>query len=182
MNARTEAKEYAESPQALPAGETEPVRIYVACLAAYNNGVLHGRWIDAARGEDHIWEETRAMLAASPIPDAEEWAIHDYEGFESASLEEYSSFATVAALAEFIGEHGRLGAELYSHFGNDLEAAHAAFEDYAGEHESLAHFAEDLNRDCGPAIPKCFEYYIDWEAMGRDMELSGDVFTIETGF
>ena len=85
MNARTEAKEYAESPQALPAGETEPVRIYVACLAAYNNGVLHGRWIDAARGEDHIWEETRAMLAASPIPDAEEWAIHDYEGFESAS-------------------------------------------------------------------------------------------------
>lgn len=22
-------------------------RIYVACLAAYNNGHLHGRWIDA---------------------------------------------------------------------------------------------------------------------------------------
>ena len=22
-------------------------RIYVACLAAYNNGRLHGRWIDA---------------------------------------------------------------------------------------------------------------------------------------
>lgn len=22
-------------------------RIYVACLASYNNGVLHGKWIDA---------------------------------------------------------------------------------------------------------------------------------------
>ena len=27
---------------------TEP-RIYVACLAAYNNGILHGAWIDAAQ-------------------------------------------------------------------------------------------------------------------------------------
>ena len=24
-------------------------RIYVACLAAYNNGHLHGAWIDAAQ-------------------------------------------------------------------------------------------------------------------------------------
>ena len=39
-----------------------------------------------------------------------------------------------------------------------------------------------MNLECGPAIPKRYEYYIDWEAMGRDMELSGDVFTIETGF
>jgi len=23
----------------------DPIRIYVACLAAYNNGHLHGRWI-----------------------------------------------------------------------------------------------------------------------------------------
>ncbi|HCJ18704.1 MAG TPA: antirestriction protein ArdA, partial [Hyphomonas sp.] len=29
---------------AAPTPETRP-RIYVACLAAYNNGCLHGRWI-----------------------------------------------------------------------------------------------------------------------------------------
>ena len=109
------------APLETPAGRScetpqrDDCRIYVACLAAYNNDILHGRWIDAASGEAHIWGETRAMLAASPIPNAEEWAIHDYEGFEGASLEEYSSFETVAALSEFIGEHGRLGAELYSH-------------------------------------------------------------------
>jgi Antirestriction protein (ArdA) len=28
----------------------EEYRIYVACLAAYNNGYLHGKWIDATRG------------------------------------------------------------------------------------------------------------------------------------
>ena len=55
---------------------TSEIRIYVACLAAYNNGCLHGRWIDAMQGEDHIWLETSAMLAASPVQDAEEYAIH----------------------------------------------------------------------------------------------------------
>ena len=29
-------------------------RIYVACLAAYNNGYLHGAWIDADQGADEI--------------------------------------------------------------------------------------------------------------------------------
>jgi antirestriction protein len=38
------------------------------------------------------------MLADSPIPGAEEWAIHDYEDFEGASLSEYASFETVCAL------------------------------------------------------------------------------------
>ena len=43
--------------------ETNPIRIYVACLAAYNNGHLHGRWIDATHGENHIHTQVKAMLA-----------------------------------------------------------------------------------------------------------------------
>ena len=46
--------------------------IYVACLAAYNNGKLHGAWIDATQELDTILEAVQAMLAASPEPDAEE--------------------------------------------------------------------------------------------------------------
>ena len=82
---------------AAPTPETRP-RIYVACLAAYNNGCLHGRWIDATT-PDEVMAEVCAMLAASPLPDAEEWAIHDYEGFEGAHLSEYESFETVCNLA-----------------------------------------------------------------------------------
>ena len=47
-------------------------RIYVACLAAYNNGILHGEWIDADQGVEHISEQAAAMLKASPIEDAED--------------------------------------------------------------------------------------------------------------
>lgn len=56
-------------------------RIYVACLAAYNNGILYGKWIDADQDADSIRLEIQIMLAGSPVPRAEEWAIHDYEGF-----------------------------------------------------------------------------------------------------
>ena len=78
--------------------QTEQPRIYVACLAAYNNGILHGAWIEATEAWS-MWEATRDMLAKSPIPDAEEWAIHDHEGFASIRINEYDSFERVAELA-----------------------------------------------------------------------------------
>lgn len=157
-------------------------RIYVACLAAYNAGRLHGRWISAAKGEAHIWHETRAMLADSPEPGPEEHAIHDYENFQGAAISEYASFESVCELAGFIQAHGILAAKLYVHFGEDIQQSRAALDDHAGEYSGLAEFAECLTRDTGPDIPAALEPYIDWQAMGRDMELSGDIFTITLGF
>ena len=156
-------------------------KIYVACLAAYNNGKLHGQWIDAT-SPDEITEQVRAMLAASPEPDAEEWAIHDYEGFEGIRLSEYASFETVCELADFIEEHGELGAKVLENFGDNIGEAKQALEDcYSGEYSSLAEFAQEITEGQGE-IPSHLEYYIDWEKMGRDLELGGDVFTIELGF
>ena len=110
--------------------ETNPIRIYVACLAAYNNGSLHGRWIDATLGENHIHTQVKAMLANSPERGAEEWAIHDYEGFEGAPISEWDSFERIANLAEFITEHETLGGKLLEHFGGDLDDAKIAFDNY----------------------------------------------------
>ena len=156
-------------------------RIYVACLAAYNNGRLHGAWI-VATTPDEIMAGVRTMLAASPEPDAEEWAIHDYEGFQGASLSEYAPFETVCDLADFLGEHGEVGAKLYRHFGDDLEQARAAFEDYAGEYRSAADFAEEFIRETGTEIPASLDYYIDWTALARDMALNGEIMVFQTGF
>ncbi len=50
--------------------------IYVACLASYNNAILHGVWIDATQSEDDIMKEIWEMLDNSPEPNAEEYAIH----------------------------------------------------------------------------------------------------------
>jgi len=162
--------------------ETNPIRIYVACLAAYNNGSLHGRWIDASLGQNHIHSEVKSMLAASPELDAEEHAIHDYEGFEGAPISEWDSFERIADLAEFIGEHEVLGGKLLEHFGGYLDDAKTAFDNYWGEFENLEEYARSLTEDIGTAIPTPLENYIDYAAMGRDMEMSGDIFTIELAF
>lgn len=157
----------------------ETPRIYVACLAAYNAGCLHGRWIDAAQDVEAIKREVRAMLAASPERDAEEWAIHDYEGFGELRLSEWEGFERVSELATFIEEHTHLGRALLEHFCGDVDEAEAALENYSGCHQSLADYAQELTEET-TTIPDLLRHYIDYEAMARDMELNGDVFTIET--
>lgn len=158
------------------------INIYVADLAAYNNGILHGRWIDATQDLEEIQAQVQAMLKDSPEPDAEEYAIHDYEGFGGYSVSEYEGLESAHNVAVFIEEHGEIGGELLSHFGDSIEDATKAIEEhYAGEYKSLADYAEELTEQTGD-IPKHLEFYIDYERMGRDMELSGDVYTIETGF
>jgi antirestriction protein len=47
---------------------TEP-RIYVACLASYNAGKLHGEWIDCeGLDADDIYQEIDKILRSSPCP------------------------------------------------------------------------------------------------------------------
>ncbi len=81
--------------------QTTP-RIYVACLAAYNNGYLHGTWIEANQEAEAIQQEIKDMLSKSPIARAEEWAIHDYEGFCGLRIGEYEDIAKVAEMAALI--------------------------------------------------------------------------------
>ena len=155
-------------------------RIYVACLAAYNNGYLHGAWIDADQDADQIRGAIAAMLARSPVEDAEEYAIHDYEGFEGVSISEYAGIDIVARMAAFIAEHGALGAGLLEQFSGDMDQAESTLEDcYHGQFASLADYMEELTTE-SVTIPEALRYYVDWERMARDAEMGGDLFTIET--
>ena len=161
--------------------DTSP-RIYVACLAAYNNGKLHGRWIDAAQDPDDIGAEIEDMLAASPEPDAEEWAIHDYEGFRGIELSEYEDLETVAKLASLITEHGDLAAGVYAHAGTVEETARLIEDCYQGAWSSLEAWGEDYLEQTGQldSLPENLRCYFDCAAFARDCELGGDIFTIET--
>ena len=159
----------------------EEIKIYVACLAAYNNGYLHGEWIDATQDMDDIWDQVNAMLKASPVEEeAEEYAIHDYEGFGSYQLGEYEGLEHAHDLAVFIEEHGELASELLNQFNGDIDEATTAIEDnYCGCYSSLADYAQELTEQQGE-IPQHLEFYIDYERMGNDMDMSGDIYTIET--
>ncbi len=153
-------------------------KIYVACLSSYNAGILHGAWIDADRDADSIREEIAAMLAQSTQYPAEEWAIHEHEGLPG--VQEYTDIDTIAAMAEFIGEHGELGYGLLDHYCGDLEDAQRAIDSYLGEYPDLESYCQEFTEET-VEIPDSLKYYIDYESMARDWQLGGDVFTIDAG-
>lgn len=154
--------------------------IYLACLAAYNNGYLHGAWIEANQDVDSLKAEVKTMLASSPIPNAEEFAIYDYEGFGEGMISEYSSLEKVAELAEFIAEHGELGSEVMSHFCGDLKDARRALdESYHSEFSSEEDFAYYwIHEVDGREVSDYLANYIDYQAIARDFFIS-DFFSIE---
>lgn len=160
---------------------SEDIRIYVADLAAYNNGKLHGVWVSALDELDEIWNKINAMLKASPEGFAEEYAIHDHEGFGCYSLGEYEGIESVHEIAGFINEYPGFAAELLDHCSDLEEAKRNADENYHGCFKSLADYAEDFV-DQTSEVPEHLALYIDYEKMSRDWEMSGDIFTIETSF
>lgn len=158
-------------------------RIYVASLSDYNDSRLHGRWIDATDADD-MREEIKAMLAESRDPYAEEWAIHDHDNFAGVSIGEYEDLDRVAEVAELIEEYGALAAGVISYYGGleNLEEAKTALTDnYAGSADSLEDWAAELLDGTGEleSLPERLRGYFDYEAYARDIEMSGDIFTIE---
>jgi antirestriction protein len=177
--ARDQAERAEESP--IP-----PPRIYAASLSDYNAGRLHGAWIDADQEADELHTAVTAMLAASSEPCAEEWAIHDYEGFGPVELSEYETLERVSLLATGITEHG-LGFAAWAATAGTDPAALVLFEEaYRGHWDSLTAYAEELLDDLGASevleqVPDWLQPYmqLDVEGFARDLRLGGDVQTVE---
>jgi antirestriction protein len=92
--------------------------IYVASLADYNAGRLHGKHIriHGQDAEEILDEIQRDVLGTSREPVAEEWAIHDYEGFGKYRVSEYESIEKIALfgkVAEEIDDENDVEAFLY---------------------------------------------------------------------
>lgn len=151
------------------------IGIYVACLSAYNNGKLHGVWIDATQHEHVIISEIKAMLASSTEPDAEEWAIHDHTGFEGANISENHNIIDLCETARILcQEHGPIIVKLMEHLGGNTKLAGAWqwYEDnYHGEWDSFQDYAENLLEDCGDlnSMPVYLRQYFDYEAYAKDL-------------
>jgi antirestriction protein len=174
-----------------PRPEREPEvrpRVYVASLADYNANRLHGAWIDAGVGAERLAEGIAAMLERSPTPGAEEWAIHDYEGFGPLQLGEYEPIERVARLAEGIAEHGPAFAHWAALVGAADPEPGEGFEEYfLGHWPSLEAYAENLVADLGyeelleRVIPDSLRLYVHFDvaAFARDLELGGEIVASE---
>ncbi len=155
-------------------------KIYVACLASYNNGILYGTWIALDQPLKNVFEQIRRLLDKSPIPGAEEIAVHDFEDFGSLRINEYDSITMIHKQAQFIIAHGALGAELLAHYAGSLEEAEEALDNYyVGEHDSELEYAIHFFEECYlHNIPKNVQSYIDYEKFCRDVFVQ-DFFSLD---
>lgn len=152
-------------------------RIYVASLSDYNAGRLHGAWLDAAQHPDDLRGHIQLMLENSRDPGAEEWAIHDYEGFGPLALGEYASIETIARLANGIVEHGMAFAHYAEQIGDDLEALDQFEDRFQGRWDSMVAYTDELLDSLGldpdrcTGLPDFVRPYvsIDSAALARDL-------------
>lgn len=160
-------------------------RIYVACLSAYNNGFLHGRWIDVSEGEEYVRSEIANMLSESPENDAEEYAIHDYEGFEDYRVEEWSDISKLCEICELIKTYSDdFPSNIITYLINDFgtESVNEWIEDhYAGCYEDIEDYSTQYLEDTGAlsGLDKSLLYYFDYHAYACDVELNCEMIFIE---
>ncbi|MGQ3887866.1 antirestriction protein ArdA [Legionella sp. CNM-1927-20] len=146
--------------------------IYVACLASYNHGILHGTWINANQSTDEISGEIQTMLAQSTIENASDYAIHDYEGFGNINLSEYEDLDNITQYAEFIATYGELGQALIADISLE-EAQTMITNSYVGCYDSEIDFAwHILEEGYSHVIPDNLISYFDYEAFACDLFLS----------
>ncbi len=156
-------------------------RVYVASLSDYNAGTLHGRWIDADKDADAIHADIAQMLAESPTDkSAEEWAIHDYEGFHGITISESEDIETVAELARLLAEHGEAYAAYVSCFGAHYATPDGFEERYLGQHDSEEEYAAEYVESTGilSDMPDNLRCDFDYGAFARDMFIN-DVASVE---
>ena len=173
----------AESPAHAEQQQRPEHRIYVASLADYNAGRLHGVCIDATQGAEQIEAEIASMLERSREPIAEEWAIHDYEGFGAVRLSEFESIERISRLAEGIADQGMAFAAWISDCSPSEETTDRFEEAFLGEYPSREAYAEHIVDDFGyqdlidKAIPDYLQPYVrfDADSYAHDIELNGDI-------
>lgn len=162
-------------------------RAYIACLASYNAGILHGEWIDLDGTED-IAEAIGSIILTSPEPDAVEWAIHDHE--YCGNLSEYAGLSGLQNITDAFEQCESNGIDwepfiaFCDHLGEDIEPdCIRKFQDaFAGSSRSLEDWCEDFLEETGQlqSLPENLRFYFNYAAFARDMEIN-DVFTLDHG-
>lgn len=164
------------------------MQIYAACLASYNAGRLYGAWITPSSDPEAIREDIAAMLAGSPAPDAEEYAIHDYDGFPN--MGEYPSIDEVARMAALFEEFDHIDADdlraiMDNWHGDVTETADNLRDNFAGIFDTFREYADDAADEMlaahGIKDDSIAARYFDYDAWARDLALEMTVIDCPSG-
>lgn len=167
-----------------------PFRIYFASLADYNNGKLHGIWIDfdSCESVDGVWNGINNMLSSSPFANSEfaklyglkaqEFAIHNYELPDNIDISENEDINQLWKLYECLDYLEKNEIEPFIIYINSLcKKEYSIYtikefrNSYQGKYNSKEDFAYELVEDVGllKNIPDDIKEYFDYESYARDL-------------
>lgn len=149
-------------------------KFWAACLASYNNGTLHGAWIEASDDVDAMQDAVNAMLLDSPYPNVTVDCGECETGRRGMGVVNGASFTGHYPCNTCGGDGKRPSAEewvvhdwddesgAFSHMGetSDLKAIAAT--------AALLERAEDRFGDNGPEIVAAYWSHMGYQSMPGD--------------
>ena len=160
-------------------------RIYIADLAAHNAGIQKGDWVDldgSGRGNGNPRQSDRKGMLGKD----NEYAIHDYEGFEDLAPSSITGAIALAKACDDLGDDNlwSVYCEWCEDNGHDPAESVDTFEEaFRGIYADAGDYARETAIDCGDISEGSYLFhYIDWERLGREMEIGGDISTIEVDY
>lgn len=164
------------------------MRIYAACLASYNNGILYGKWIDVAGAiVDEIRDDIKEMLEKSPMADAEEYAIHDYD--DMPNLGEYPGLEYISIYSQLVERAAESGYNqdevraIVDNYNNNIDDAEEALENAYGVWGSWRDYADERADEllACESQESLASRYFDYEAHARDLAHDYTVLDVQRG-
>ena len=163
------------------------MRIYIACLEAYNNGILHGAWIEPSANVEELQEQIDAILKRSPMPSAEEWAVHDYDEFPN--MGEYPDLEDICGYVELANSTDLPQDCLNTIIENvhgDLVQARKDLDRVIGKFDDFREYADECADEMiacagsGPGLNPLANYF-DYDRFARDLRHDCTILDVNNG-
>ena len=157
------------------------IKVAITNLAAYNEGYLIYKWLELPATPEEI-ENAYNAVKRSELD--EEFFISDYEtcitGLEIGEYESIEKLNQLAEQFDELDEHDRLIFEAYANY-TDFEEVleklnNNELEGYIYyDCDDMEDVAEQVVEAMGllDQIPEHLQYYFDYEAYGRDLDIEG---------
>lgn len=149
---------------------SDTIKIYVACLAAYNNGLMHGAWLelDNYSDADDLKEAIEDVLDKSPIQGAEEYAVHDYDTpLYNMNKSDHPNLSELLELQQALDKHGWKVVDTVLGAGCDLDHCEDVIK-LGKEPNAVKDYLVEIWIDCNE-VPEHVYYYLDEQAIARDV-------------
>ena len=150
------------------------MRVYITNLGKYNDGELIGEWFILPID----FEEVKERIGLNN--EYEEYAIHDWElPFEISEYTSIEEINRLCSMAEELAsmDMGEAISDIQNSFFSSFQELYEHKDDiiYYPECNDMTDVAYYLINECGALgeIPTSIQDYIDYEAYGRDLEISG---------